>query len=210
MGSSCLKCGGTKYLADGTPCDNCIGEVLKEIPFIKGIPTQYQNNKFCKENLPLNCKKDYGVFMEDLLNTIIKDINFYQKNYIICSKPNSGKTVWAYTLYSLLLSKGYNVPELKDIIEIKNIFNSYDKVEEANLISSARCAIIKIPRDMQYWYFDTISTIIERRVRSSGFTIFLYSGSLEELKLMDKNDVLKYISGNGSYNSIKLENFLGG
>ena len=114
---------------------------------------------------------------------------------LICSRPNSGKTVWAYNLYSILSSKGYEIPTLRDIVEVRDILNSYSNKEEVNLISTARCAVIKIPRDLQPWMFDTISYLIERRVRNDGFTIFLFGGTEEDLK---------YI---GAYNTIKIESF---
>lgn len=207
MGLECLKCGGTGVLVNGDPCPDCIGENAKLVPIVQDIPVQYQGVRFDKSFLPEKEQEKYGSFMEELLTTIINDYAFYQKNMIICSRPNSGKTVWAYNLISILTSKGYEVPSLRDVTEVRNIFNSYNDKEEAALFSTARCAIIKIPRDIQSWMFDTISYIIERRVRSDGFTIFLFGGTEEELKHADRNERMRYLKGTGSYNTIKVESF---
>lgn len=203
----CLLCGGTGSLVNGEPCPECSEKLDSLVPIAHGVPVQYQGVKFDKSFLPENEQKTYGVFMEELLETIIHDYAYYQKNLLICSRPNSGKTVWAYNLYSILSSKGYEIPPLRDITEIRNILNSYSDKDEARLLSEARCAIVKIPRDIQPWMFDTMSYLVERRVRSNGFTIFLFGGSIEDLKLLDRFDKLRYLRGTGAYNTIKVESF---
>lgn len=207
MSINCLKCGGTGFLLSGEPCPDCSEELGVLTPIVHGVPAQYQGIQFDKSFLPEKEQKTYGVFMEELLDNIIHDYAYYQKNLLICSRPNSGKTVWAYNLYSILASKGYEIPPLRDISEVRSILNSYDNKQEAQLFSSARCAIVKIPRDIQPWMFDTMSYLVERRVRSNGFTIFLFGGSLDELKLLDRFDKLKYLRGTGAYNTIKIESF---
>lgn len=204
----CARCGGTGQLfGNQGPCPDCAGEELREVPIVYGIPAQYQGVKFDRSFLPEKEQAVYGVFMEDLLHNIINNYGIYQKNMIICSRPNSGKTVWAYTIISTLMSKGYDIPTLRDIVEVRDIMNSYDDRKLAVQYSTARCAIIKLPRDLQPWMFDTISSIIERRVRSNGFTIFLFGGTLEDLKFIDRYDKLRYIRGNGSYNTVQIESF---
>ena len=204
---TCLKCGGTGRLVNGTPCPDCSGTIIKSIPVVQGIPVQYQGVNFDKKFLPEKEQKTYGTFMEELLINIVNDFAFYQKNLLICSRPNSGKTVWAYSLISLLSAKGYTIPNLRDITEVRNILNSYDNKEEAALWSTARCAIIKLPRDMQPWMFDVMSYVIERRVRSDGFTIFLFGGTKDDLQFIDKYGRLQHLTGTGAYNTIKIESF---
>lgn len=204
---SCLICGGTLKDAMGNPCPKCTSKENKTIPIVAGIPAQYQGVGFDKSFLPMELQGKYGEFMEELMITIINDIAFYQKNLVICSRPNSGKTVWTYNLYSELTAKGYKLPTLRDITEVRNILNSYENKEEAVLYSEARCAVIKLPRDMQPWMFDTMSYVIERRVRNNGFTIFLFGGTLEELKMLDKFGRLGYLRGTGAYNTVQIESF---
>lgn len=205
--ATCLICGGTGITADGKPCPNCSSVEAKTAPIVAGIPAQYQGVGFDKSFLPTNMQGEYGEFMEDLANSIINDLPFYQKNMIICSRPNSGKTIWAYSLYAKMIAKGYPTPPLMDIVEARNAMNSYDDKDLSRLLSTSRCAIIKIPRDMQFWMFDSMSYIIERRVRSNGFTIFLFGGTVEDLNMLDKNKVLSYLRGSGSYNTVKVESF---
>lgn len=207
MNASCIKCGGTGRLISGELCPDCGGNLIKNTPIVCTVPVQYQGVAFDKTFLPEKEQEVYGSFMEELMTTIINDYAFYQKNLLICSRPNSGKTVWAYNLYSILSSKGYEIPTLRDIVEVRDILNSYSNKDEVNLISTARCAVIKIPRDLQPWMFDTISYLIERRVRNDGFTIFLFGGTEEDLKYIDKFNRLKDLKGTGAYNTIKIESF---
>ena len=209
MADGCLICGGTGTDAFFKPCPICSKDTVKMLPRIATVPIQYQGVSFDKSFLPQNMQGNYGTFMEELLMEISTNPGVFQKNMMICARPNCGKTIWAYTLLSVLGSKGIQAPRLMDITEARNIMNSYSKdvLEEATLLSKARCAIIKFPRDIQAWMFDTLSYIVERRVRSNGFTIFLYSGSEEDLKNQDKFDKMKYIKGSGAYNTVFIRTF---
>ena len=204
---SCLMCGGSGKLVNGSICPECGKTLNAEVPITAGIPLQYQGVSFDKSFLPDKLQKPYGEFMENLMLEIIANMNIYQKNLLICSRPNSGKTVWAYNLYSHFASRGLSVTPIKDILEVRSILTSYSLAEQAELFSSARCSIIKIPRDIQPWTFDTISTLIERRVRNNGFTIFLYGGKEEDLKSQDKFGRLSDIKGTGAFNTIKVYSF---
>lgn len=204
---SCIKCAGTKKMANGDPCPICCKDDVETVPIVFDIPAQYQGVRFDKNFLPDKEQKSYGVFMEELLTTIINDLAFYQKNLLICSRPNSGKTVWSYSLYSIITSKGYEMPPIKDLVEVRSILNSYSELDKAQLYSTARCAVIRIPRDVQFWMFDTISYILERRVRSGGFTIFMFAGTIDELRQVDKYDRLKHLDGTGAYNTVEVKSF---
>lgn len=207
MSTTCLKCGGTGKLVNGELCPDCSKEVGIAVPILYNVPVQYQGVRFDKSFLPEKEQSEYGAFMEELLTTIINDYAYYQKNLLICNRPNSGKTVWAYNLYAVLSSKGYDIPPLKDISEVRDIITSYTDKELANLYSTARCAIIKVPRDLQPWMFDSMSMIIERRVRNDGFTIFLFGGSEDDLRYADRYGRIKEITGTGAYNTVKLCTF---
>lgn len=203
----CLICGGTLKTATGEPCPVCCKEQPKVSPVVVGIPAQYQGVRFDKSFLPQKLQGSYGDFMEELLITVVNDIAFYQKNLLICCRPNSGKTIWAYSLYAEVIAKGYTCPPLLDIVEARDALNSYSEKLTGAALSSARCAIIKLPRDMQFWMFNTISYVIERRVRAGGFTVFLYGGTIEELKLIDRDSCLSWLRGTGAFNTIKVESF---
>ena len=206
----CLICGGVPpYLtAFGKPCPNCSKEVVEALPNIPEIPVQYQNVRFDRTFLPENLQDTYGVYMEELIDKIVKQVGFY-KNILICCRPNSGKTVFAYTVFGLLHNKGVRMPIVKDIFEVRDIFVSYyADAEEVELWSSSKLAIIKIPVDITTKVFDTMSTIVERRVRNNCSTIFLYGGTKKDILAQDKFSKLKYLEGDGSYNSIEIKSWL--
>lgn len=207
MNMHCLMCAGSGKIIGGKPCPECSGKEKKSVPLAHGIPLQYQGITFDKEFLPEKLKKPYGEFMENLLTEITENVNIYQKNLLICSKPNSGKTIWAYNIYAYAINKGITMAPVKDILEIRNILNSYSYNPELEMIAEARGMIVKIPKDIQPWIFDSISTLIERRVRNNGFTIFLYGGQEEDLKQSDRNGRLSEIKGNGSFNTLRVYNF---
>lgn len=205
------ECAGTGLLLGGKPCPKCSKEILKKAVASyhnNVVPMQYQGVVFDKSFLPLDVQNVYGDYMEDLLNTIVSDYQLYQKNLLICSRPNSGKTVWAYNLIMLLTEKGYEIPTIMDLISVREHIN-YRKsdIELTEEILSSRGLIVRLPADMQFWMFDIMQSIIERRVAKNGFTIFLYSGNSSKLKEADRDNVLKYLLGTGAYHTIKMEDF---
>lgn len=208
MNTECLICGGTFTDANGNPCPNC-KQTVKMVPRSTAVPIQYQGVKFDSSFVPMNMQKVYGSYMDNLMQEIITNIGIFQKNILICSRPNSGKTVWAYSLYATLTSKGIPMYPVCDLLEARSLLNSYDKAQQENvkLLSTARCAVIKVPRDLQAWMFDIILYIIERRVQYNGFTIFLFGGTETDIKNQDKFDKMKYLRGSGAYHSIEVKSF---
>lgn len=190
-----------------TPCPICSKLKVSSLPVISTIPIQYQNVRFDRMFLPENLQETYGIYMEDLIDKIVKQSGFY-KNILICSRPNTGKTIFAYTVYGLLYNKGIKMPEVKDIMEVREILlDYYGDADVADLWSTAKVAIIKIPSDIPPKLFDTVSTIIERRVRNNASTIFLYGGSKKDLLAQDKFNKLTYLEGDGSYNSLEIKSW---
>ena len=203
--ANCIYCGDTLKTSLGEPCPVCSGKILKKSASVYNIPIQYQGVSFDKSFLPEKMQKVYGTYMEELLIEIVNNISFYAKNSLICSRPNTGKTIWAYTLYANLYDKGVRIPPLRDIMEVRNLLNGSS--EEGEMFSSSKCAIIKIPVDIQFWMIDIMSSVIERRVRNNGFTIFLFGGTEEDITSADKNKRYRYLKGNGSYNSLDVKMF---
>lgn len=209
--TNCLKCAGTGVLVNGEPCPDCSKELCKASQkkvLQSSVPSQYQGVIFDKEFLPIADRKGYGVFMEELLANITSNFAFYQKNILICSKPNSGKTIWAYNLITMLADKGYSIPDIQDLVQIREILN-YNKssIEQADNISKSRCLIVKIPADVTFWMIDIIGYLLERRVPNNGFTIFLFNGNYSQLEQADKNNRLKYLRGTGAWHTIRVEDF---
>lgn len=203
--NSCLLCGGTGITAFGKPCPNCSSEAHSVTPFIE-IPMQYRGLTYDQSFIPTKLQNTLGKFMTELKEEIISMPQAYQKNVLVCSRANAGKTVWAYDVYSNLKTAGLNPPKVIDIVEARNIMNGKD-VEESDLISKSKIAIFKVPSDVAPWMFNIIQSIVERRVRNNAATIFLYSNSLENLKLSDTFNVLETLKGTGSFNTILIQDF---
>lgn len=207
----CLKCGGDGTMANGLPCPDCKDEIIKKAMTrrnIANVPTQYQGVSFDKSFLPFDEQAKYGAFMEDLLKTIYADCGLYQKNYLICSRPNSGKTVWGYTLITLLADKGFYLPPIMDLVAVRDILNYSNRdAELTKEVQVSRGLVVRVPADAQFWMLDIILYILERRVARNGFTIFLYNGKYEQLKQCDKYGKLPYIIGSGAWHTVKLEDF---
>ena len=205
----CIKCGNTGLLADGKPCDCGAQSVRLVLPPHMKLPLQYQNIKYNKEFIRPEFKDTLGAFMERLLKEITTDLHSYFRNYIICSPANTGKTVWAYNLYSLLYSQGENMPELLDLMQVREVLvNYYNKDDELrDKISNARIMVVRIPMDLPNKFVETISTIVDRRVRNSCSTIFIYNGSRADLYAQDNFGKLKYLEGDGSFNTLCIKSF---
>jgi len=207
--TDCLKCGGTGMLVDGTPCDcGCANETFT-LPSTLNVPLQYQNVKYDMTLIRKELQPTLGVFMERLLKECTLGLHSFSSNYVICAPPNSGKTIWAYTLYSLMYSKGQPVPKLMDIMEVREaLLNFYFEDKDlVELINKSKIMVIKLPLDLPSKFPETMSMIIERRVRNNCFTIFLYNGSKYDLVAQDKFGKLKYLIGDGSYNSVNIKSF---
>jgi hypothetical protein len=205
----CLKCGNTGIQVDGSKCD-CKKHGEISLPIVIEIPSIYQTSDFSTEMIPIKMPRVYGIELEDIIN-IIKSKGRFTHNILICSPPNTGKTVFAYTIYRYQYVNGIQMPELVDLIEAKELIssNSFDEIiqkEKTKLIENS-IAIIKLPLDLPNKFAETMSTILERRVRKNGNTIFLYGGSIQDLQNQDRFGVLNNIIRDGSYNSIKVINY---
>lgn len=202
----CLKCDGTGITVDGTPCD-CRENGKVELPIVLEVPSIYQNAEFSASLVPIKMPRQYGIDLEDIID-VIKSKGRLNYNALICSPPNTGKTVFAYTIYRHQYLKGLPMPEIIDLFEAKELLVSMSYNEDINknkdkLINSP-VAIIKLPLDLPNKFAETMSTLLERRVRKNGNTIFLYGGSLSDLKNQDRFNVLDNIIRDGSYSSLKI------
>ena len=207
---ACLKCGGSGFMCGNIPCD-CGAKSPLIVPENLHVPSTYQSIRFNKELLPYGMHISYGAYMESLIKTCTSNIATFRQNILICSPPNSGKTVFAYTVIGMLFAKGVTMPELMDIMEVRNLLMSIYNVdqEKVKLLSTAPLAIIKLPMDLPPKFAETMSTIIERRVRHNGSTIFLYGGTKDDLLAQDTFGRLRSLLNDGSYNSIAVKSWKG-
>lgn len=208
--SVCLKCGGTGWLVNGDRCDCGIQDAII-LPTSLRIPSQYQDIRFNRMNLRPALQSEYGSYIESLINEISAKAGRIDRNILICAQPNSGKTVLAYTVIGSLFAKGVKVPEVMDLMQIREILMArYNTdVEKIADINSAPIMFVKIPMDVPARFAETMSMLIERRVRFDGSTIFLFSGSAYDLEALDTFGKYQRLLGDGSFNSIQLKNFGG-
>lgn len=209
MGDICLVCGGTGLKVDGTVCDcGCLTHELNLPTSIK-IPLQYQGVRYDRSFLKSGLRGTLGLFMERLLEDCIKNMQVFCKNYVICAAPNSGKTVWAYSLYSEMYSRGLEVVDLMDLMEVREAMLNYyyEDRDKVILISTVKYLVIKLPLDLPNKFPETMSTVLERRVRNSGSTFFLFSGTKEDLLQQDRFGKLKSMIGDGAFNTVDVVAF---
>ncbi len=204
----CLKCGGTGVLVSGETCD-CGVCVECMLPAFVKVPSQYQNNCFDARLLPQWLPSDYGVFMTNLVRNFTTKQDLMHQNILICSPPNSGKTVMAYTVIGMLYMQGHKVFGLMDIMEVRGILMEQYHVdwESLGLLVDAPVIFIKIPLDIPARLAATVSTVVERRVRRGGSTVFLYSGCRDDLVAQDTFGNLQALFGDGSYNSVMVKSW---
>lgn len=205
----CLKCNDTGIQVDGSTCD-CDYTKEIELPPIINVPSIYQSVQFSANMVPMTLNRNYGIELEGIID-VIKAKGNYTHNLLICSPPNTGKTVFAYTVYACQYMKHAPMPEIMDLIEARELLmsNSYNDeiIKEKDRLIGSPLAIVKIPLDLPNKYAETMSTLLERRVRKNGITIFLYGGSIYDLKNQDRFGVLDNIIRDGSYNSLKVINY---
>jgi hypothetical protein len=202
----CLKCGDTGTMVDGKDCD-CRAKGKINMPIVLDVPAVYQTAEFAASLVPIKMPRNYGIELEDIID-VIKSKGRFTHNLLICSPPNTGKTVFSYTVFRHQYVKGLPMSEIMDLIEARELLmsNSYDEytIKAKDKLITCPLAIIKIPLDLPNKFAETICTITERRVRKNGVTIFLYGGSIFDLQNQDRFGVLKNIIRDGSYNSLKV------
>lgn len=204
----CLKCADTGMDANGNPCSCRVGTSDAELPVILDIPEQYQSVYFDMSFLPKKMHASYGYALQKIISEI-KTSYVLSKNLLICAPPNSGKTVFAYTIYRIIYQAGLPTSQLYDLNEIRKLMNDiYSKQEDVyNTFLNVKIAIVKIPLDLPMRFAETIATILDLRLRHSGKTIFLYDGSKEDLLAQDKYDRLSYMIGDGSYHTMECYSY---
>ena len=207
MGCICLSCGGTGIKLDGSQCE-CQAGLDIQFPALSEIPIQYQETKFNKTFVKSTMPIAYGNYMESLLTDILEKRGAINKNILICAPPNTGKTVLGYSVYGLLYAKGIATPEILDLVEVRGIFmGKCIDVDKMTLWTKSPIAFIKIPMDVPGRYGETISTIIDRRVRNNGSTIFLFNGNKHDLEALDTFNKFKPLMGDGTFMSLDVKNF---
>lgn len=210
----CPKCGNTGIQIDGSPCDcKFRAETVYESVSCLDIPDQYRGVIFNKFLLPKDVHESYGEYMTSLHDEI-GQCRLHGKSICICSPISHGKTVFAYSCIEQLFRHGIPTFPLFDALEIKRIMLDVDmcrkpmyEVEHPEYMATAPYLFIKVPRVTTWEVYDTLATVIDRRVRRSNSTILLYDGSWESLIKRDSFSILSGMQGDGTYNTLEVKNW---
>lgn len=205
--SYCPKCGNTGIKLDGSKCE-CqynIKDVFTDVSCME-IPEQYRGIQFVKDLVPDLQNGAYRAFLDNL-HTRLSNCDEKGINYVICSPPKSSKTIFAYATIRRHFRGGLEVYPLNDLYELKIPLL---QAEESSPICKVPYLFVKFPPLLTQEVFQTASLLLDRRVRHSGTTIFLYDGSWESLRFADKYSNFTAFSGDGSYCTVKVSNWKGG
>lgn len=210
----CPICGGTGVLLDGTPCPCQQNEDdIYSGADCLSIPETYRGVAFNSILLPKNMGTYYAKFMQDTYD-MLTSLRWRNKNIIICSPAQTGKSVLAYTVVQSLFKKGLDVFPLMDILEIKRVMQDieYNRstslgVENPQILLTTPYLFAYIPASLTYDVFDTAAVLVSRRVRRGNSTILLYQGNWNYLASADTKGSLKNMAGSGALTTVEVHNF---
>ena len=215
MPKYCVKCGNThRNPITGSPCD-CVWNADS---FFNGvscvsIPEQYQGLVFNKALVPTDLGDSYTNALQDLYSNIVT-MRWQSHNILICSPHQHSKTILAYSCIERLFRASVPVFPVYDVMELRNIISAVDsgrepsyKVDNVENLVEAPYMFVKLPMYPTWECFDTMNTILSRRVRRNNSTIFLYSGTWGQLTYGDKTGMLQQVRGDGSYSTIEVRSF---
>lgn len=207
----CAKCGGSGWLLGGGMCDCKFNAdtFFKEVSCLE-IPEQYRSVHFNEGLVPIDVDRAYAKKLSELY-TGISTARICNHNYLICSPHRHSKTIFAYSCIERLFRGGLTVFPVYDIMELRRIMRDVDNGKE-NFLQSGNPEDIwtvpylfaKLPVYPAWEVYDSVDTLINRRVRRGGSTILLYSGRYSNLTRNDTNDLFVYMRGDGSFNSIEV------
>lgn len=206
----CPKCGNTGVDIDGNPCE-CKFNVQSfyETVSCLDIPEQYRGVLFSTVLVRKDIDASYASYLQSIYDSITA-MRWKFHNLCLCSPIGHSKTILAYSCIENLFRHGIATFPVFDVIEIKRILLDMDlcrkqlyEVEKPEMLIKAPILFVKIPRIPTWEVYDTISVILDRRVRRGNSTIFLYDGYWEQLIKYDKQNVLIGLLGDGTYNTLE-------
>lgn len=211
--SYCPKCGNTGVLIDGTPCD-CrlhLSDLYKGVECLE-IPEAYRGLQFDASYLPLTLP-GYRNFMDNTYN-LLTSLRWKCKNAVICSPPQTGKTIMAYSVIQELFKREITVFPLMDILEVRKVMMDleYNKpqsmgIENPMRLYTAPYLFVVMPPLTNYDTYDAAAMLIARRTRRGNSTILLYEGTWNQLVANDSKKSLKSMEGNGSLNTVEVNSW---
>ena len=101
------------------------------------------------------------------------------------------------------------MPEILDLMQVREVLLNYftDNLELLDKVNNAKIMVVRIPMDLPNKFVDTISTIVDRRVRNNCSTILIYNGTRNDLYAQDRFCKLRFLEGDGSFNTLCIKSF---
>lgn len=218
--SYCLTCGGKHKLIDGSPCPDCSDEIDFDTIDIIGleVPDQYRGLKFDKDFLAGYMDAAYGEYLEELAQDIIST-RLTSKTIFISSPIGRGKSVFAYYCMQSLYRKDIPVFPYLDVLEIRRLMNEADNYGKTDFADELGVSVrslyevpylfVRIPSEKSYNVYDSLITLIQRRVRRGKSTILLSQDTWDIFVENDKKTIVRSLKGDGSFHSIEVKDFGG-
>lgn len=214
----CVKCGGTGYMADGSPCD-CKTEVAPVIDFQTNnfIPKRYLGVSL-SEVLIKPVTRDYPKDLIDLQKEILS-IDRIFINQFIYAPAQSSKSIFVYSTLQKLNERGVDIYPYLDIDELRRVMFDIDNGDkpvylrkydvEPFILYETPVLFVKAPLRPVQATFETLATIIDRRVRRGLGTIIISNTPWKVFTFNDQFNYVRVLCGNGTYNSIKVVEYSG-
>lgn len=212
--SYCIKCGNTGIDINGNPC-SCRVNVQSFYDTVSclDVPEQYRGIAFNKSLVPKDLDESYANFLQSIYDKIYTG-KWLNHNVVIASPVGHSKTILAYSCLEVLFRNGIETFPVYDILEIKRILMDMDmcrkqlyEIENPELIMTVPILFVKLPRVATWEIYDTLTMLLDRRVRRGNSTLFLYDGSWFELAQNDKRSILTGLIGDGAYGTLEVKSW---
>lgn len=212
--SYCAICGNTGITIDGEVCScrSKVSNYFAEVSCLE-VPDSYRGVMFNSFLLPKDVDDSYAKYL-DSVSSRISTGKWESHNVIIASPVGHGKTILAYSCLETLFRAGYPIFPLYDVLELKRMLLDLDMcrkqvydVENPEMIVTVPILFVRIPRVSDWEVYNTISLILDRRVRRGNSTIFLYNGTWNQLIYGDKSEILAGLQGDGNYGTIEVKSW---
>ena len=211
----CAKCGGTHTdWVTGLPCD-CVVNMTAVFDSVSclDVPEQYRGVKFRKDLVPADVTSDYAEYLDELHEKVLSG-NLPKKNIFIASPVAHSKTIFAYSCIEILFRSGIEIFPIYDVLEIVRILadadlgrkQTYD-IEFPEKLVTVPLLFVKVPRMLRWEVFDAIAMLLDRRVRRSNSTIYLFDGSWSDIVSADKKEITTGLVGDGNYTSLLIKSW---
>lgn len=180
------------------------------------IPEQYKGVMFN----PILVRSDLIGDYANYLNRIYQEIytfTFKPRNIFIYSPVKSSKTIFAYSCIEQLFRADASIFPIFDVLEIRSMIRDLDasrpikyletmELQEMSLFT-CKVLFVKAGNEFTGIVYDTLATLIDRRVRRNNATIILSNYNWNFYTANDTKESFCKLKGDGSYGSILVKHF---